>query len=270
LAVAAFIYLYEGQPLAEPWNTHLVNLIVSLAAISSAVAATLNWRRFPPADRGPRVVWANMALALWLWAAGETIYFIYILVGAEPPLLSIADIPWMIGYVFFASALIHQYRLVYRSSRAQETYITLGVTGGILIIGIALTAVLMQLAVSEQTWLETLVSVLYPLLDLAVGLAALWLIRAFGGGLWGRPWVGLFIFALADSLYAWLQVTGLYDAFVSTGNPLSLVADTVYLIAYLVMAIACLSLWLLLQYGPPPTAAPEPALPEPPGQAPTA
>jgi hypothetical protein len=262
LIIAVYIYLYVGQPLPEPWNTNLGNLLVSLAAIGSALAATLNWRRFSSADPGPRGVWGNMAVALWLWAVGETIFFINYLVETEPPFLTAADIFWMVGYVFFAGALIHQYHLVYRSTRLKEALITLGVVGGCLVLSIAITVTLKQLALSEKTWLETLVSVLYPILDLAVGLAALRLVFAFGGGLWSRPWIGLFVFALADSLYAWLEATGLYAAFSAAGNPMSLVADVTYLAAYLVVAIACYSQLLLLQNAAPPLSAPEPDLPQ--------
>jgi hypothetical protein len=258
LVIAAYIYLYVGQPLEEPWNTNLGTLLISLAAISSAVAAALNWRRFSPADRGPRGVWGYLALGLWLWAIGETVYAGYFFLGTEVPLLSAADIFWMLGYIGFAGALIHQYRVVYRPARRQEVGITLGVVGGIFVVSLIITALIQQSASTKESWLATLVTVLYPLLDLAVGLAALWLVYAFGGGLWSRPWLGLFVFALADSFYAWLELTGIYEASVVAGNPLSLVADVMYIAAYLVVAVACVSHLLLLQFGPPPAAAPDP------------
>jgi hypothetical protein len=258
LAIVAYIYLYEVQPLPGPWNDNFAALLISLAAICGAVVVTFTWRRFPPADRGPRQVWGNFALALWLWAAAETVVFGYYLLGLELPSLSVADILWLVGYVFFASALIHQYHLVYRTTRRREVGITLGVVGGLLVVGVVITVLFQQFAPSDKTWLETLVTVLYPLLDLAVGLAALWLVYAFGAGLLGRPWLGLFVFALADALYAWLEVTGIYQGFVATANPLSLATDVMYLAAYLVIAIACGLNLQLLRSGPPSAAAPEP------------
>lgn len=257
LVVAAYIYLYAAQPLPEPWNANIQALLISLAAIGSAVMATLNARHFLQADRGPRRVWDNLAIALWLWAIAETIIFVYYVLEVEPPLVSIADAFWMVGYVFFAAALIHQYHLVYQTSRRREVGIALGVTGGILAGSVIITVLIQLFAPSEKTWLDTLVAVLYPFLDLAVGLGALWLVYAFGGSLWSRPWIGLFVFALADALYAWLEVTGLYESFVATSNPLNVVADVIYLAAYLVVAIACFSTLLLLQYGLPSAAAPE-------------
>ena len=130
--------------------------------------------------------------------------------------------------------------------------------GGILALSLVTTVLIQRFTPSNTTWFETLVTVLYPFMDLALGIAALRLVYAFGGRLWSRPWMGLFVFALADTLYAWLEITGIYDAFVATGNPLSLVADAVYLAAYLVVAIACFSTMLLLHYGLPPMAAPKP------------
>jgi hypothetical protein len=51
-------------------------------------------------------------------------------------------------------------------------------------------------------------------------------------------------------LYAWLEISGVYSFLVEGGNPLSLMADVVYFEAYLIVALACYSQWLLLKYGP--------------------
>ena len=75
--------------------------------------------------------------------------------------------------------------------------------------------------------------------------------------MWSRSWLGLFVFTVADTAYAVLVLTGVYDAFVDTGNPLGLVADAVYIAAYLVVTVACVSQWLLLRYGLPRAAAPK-------------
>jgi hypothetical protein len=257
VTVAAYIYFYVGQPLSGQWNDVMEALLICLAAISSAVAATFTWRHFPAADRGPRNVWGNFALAFWFWAGAEAIILGYLLLGIEPPLLTAADVLWMAGYIFFGGALIHQYHLVYRSSRTQETAVALGVAAAVFVVSLAVTALVIALIPSEKTWLEMFVSILYPFLDLAVGLAALRLVYVFGGRLWSRPWFGLFVFALADGFYAWLVVAGIYDYFVATGNPLSLAADVLYLAAYLVVTIACYSQLLLLRFGLPRLAVPE-------------
>ena len=55
--VAAYIYIYMGRPLPDLWNDIAEAGLIFLAAGSSAVTATLNWRHFSPTDRGPRNVW---------------------------------------------------------------------------------------------------------------------------------------------------------------------------------------------------------------------
>ncbi len=62
-----------------------------------------------------------------------------------------------------------------------------------------------------------------------------------------RPWAGLFVFALADVLYAWLVESGLYATSAETGNLLSLIADTSYIAAYLVIALGFLSFFLFIR-----------------------
>jgi hypothetical protein len=256
--VAVYIYLYVGQPLPGSWNETLEFFLTALVALSSAVTATLIWRHFPEADRGLRRVWGTFALGFWLWTLAEIIFFGYALANIAPPLLTVGDAFWLVGYIFVGGALVYQYRLVYRPSRAREGGIALGLTAAAVIISLGVTALMQAIFPSEESWLAAFVSILYPFLDLAVGLAALWLVYAFGGRLWSRPWLGLFVFAIADVVYAWLVATGVYDNWVSAGNPLGLVADVLYLCAYLVAAIACLSQLLVLRYGLPPAAAPEP------------
>jgi hypothetical protein len=203
-------------------------------------------------------VWGNFAIAFWLWAIAETIIVGYCLLGLTPPTLSPADAFWLVGYAFFAGALIHQYRLIYRPARHQEARLTLGVVGGVLVVSLSLAALFQFSFHSETTWLENFVYALYPVLDLVLGFAAFRLVYAFGGKLWSRPWMGLFVFAVADGAYAWLILIGVYASLVTSGNPLGLAADLIYLSAYLVVTLACLSQLLLLQYGLPRSTMPEP------------
>ena len=39
-----------------------------------------------------------------------------------------------------------------------------------------------------MSWFALYLAVFYPVCDLVVGLAALWLAFLFGRGAWGRPW----------------------------------------------------------------------------------
>jgi hypothetical protein len=69
--------------------------------------------------------------------------------------------------------------------------------------------------------------------------------------LWGRAWWGLIVIGLSDGIYSWLLINGSYAMSIQEGNnSLSLVADTMYLVGYLLLGLACLSQYLLVTYGP--------------------
>ena len=57
------------------------------------------------------------------------------------------------------------------------------------------------------------------------------------------------VFGLSDLLYAWAEKTQLYEASAESGNFLSLLIDTTYLAAYLILGIGFLGHWVLLRYG---------------------
>lgn len=249
IAMALYIYIYQMQPLPSPWNDTVLSFSYCFAAGSGALLATLIWRRFAPTDR-PRPVWGNLALGLWMWTVAEAVWVTYVLIYGEAPGVSVADVLWLGGYGFFAAALVHQYLLLFRPGSRQMWVIVPVVTVGVLLITLLFTGLAMQSADSDKTWPEMYVAIFYPFGDLAVAAAALYLVRTFGRGLWGRPWLALLVFTISDALYAWLEITGLYSAISTRGNLGSMVVDVIYFAAYLVMALACYRQWHLLKYGP--------------------
>lgn len=249
IATAGYIYFYQAQPLASPWNDAVLNFGTSIAAGAGAAIATWIWWQFKPTDH-PRAVWLHLALGLWAWTAGEVVWACYALIGIDLQAPSLADFFWMIGFVVFIPALLYQYRLVFRSTRRQERLVMIGVVVAVLVGSLLGTVVLRQLVSAEEPWLTTYINVFYPFGDLAVAVAALILVRAFGWGLWGRPWIALLVFTFSDALYAWLTLTGLYSYLSEQGNPLSMVCDVVYFDGYLVMMLGCYSILLLLHHGP--------------------
>lgn len=244
--IALYAYISVASPWLEPWNDVYIGLLFAVMSVWAALMSTLAWREFQ-ADDLPRAVWGFFSLGLWFWAAGETIWAIYYLVlGADMPDLTLADLFWILGFGFFAATMIWQFRLLYRSERRQELGWLAGVAAVVLLISLG-TAAAMRFAMNtEQTWLETYVAVFYPWADLAIALPALYLARLFEKGAWGRMWLGLVVNTLADSLYSWLYFTG----YPETSTWLSVSADVLYLLSYLILALLCHGQVLLLRYGP--------------------
>ena len=246
---AAYVYLYQFDTTTSLWKSLYLSFIPAVVAALGAILATLIWRQFDPADR-PRAVWRNLALSLWMWTIAEVIWAVYLQVQETAPVVSLADIPWVVAYFFFSIALLQQYRLVFRPTSKQEQRFVVAAIVTIVILSMAGTAVLRRIIGTPEGPLATFLNVFYPLSDLALAIVALTLARAFGGGRWARPWIALLAFTVADTLYTGLLLSGLYAFSVERGNVLSLIADTAYLDAYVVLALACHAQLLLLRRGP--------------------
>jgi hypothetical protein len=248
---AIYVFVYLTQPFTPEWNENFLNYAPAFAAGLCAIIATRLWRHFDRAER-PYAVWGFFALSLWMWTIADVTWPLYPMLGdgMEVPTFSPPNACWVGGYIFFAIALVLQGRLVFRPTRRQQRW---GIAGGILVT-LVLTLigawVLVQFTGSE--WVPSVfLDAFYPAGDLVLALAAWALARAFGKGLWARPWLSLLVFAFADALYTWTYDLGVYSP--TPGDPgffLTVLGDTLYLDAYLVVALACYAQFLLIQEGP--------------------
>ena len=248
---AIYVLVYLTQPFPPEWNENFMNYAPAVAAGLCATVATWLWRHFDRAER-LYAVWGFFALSLWTWTIADVTWPLYPLLGngMEVPTLSPPNACWVAGYIFFAVALVLQWRLAFRPTRRQEQG---GIAGGVLVT-LVLTLVgawvLVQFTGSEWE-LSVFLDAFYPAGDLILALAAWALARAFGKGLWARPWLSLLVFAFADALYTWTYDLGVYSS--TPGAPgfmITVLADTLYLDAYLVVALACYAQLLLVQNGP--------------------
>lgn len=127
---------------------------------------------------------------------------------------------------------------------------------GLLWLGVILLTALAIVLTGNIVNAPNMVEFCYAIADFALGLAAMRLLIAFGGGKLSRPWVGLLVLGISDGLYAWAYATGMYAFSASQGSILSMLIDSIYVAAYLVLTVGFLSQWLLLRLGPDEIAAP--------------
>jgi hypothetical protein len=251
LLVGVYSYLYWFEPLPAPWNDQTINVIVLLTANLAAVLGTRVWQQFLPGDR-PRQMWLSFSLGLWSWGLGEIVWLAVHTWWPDQGDVNIIDFFWAIAYVFWIVALFFQYRLIQmRDLKAGLRWLA---AMGISVLGITLliTIIARSRGVGQdRTWFGTYLTIFYPVGDLLLGLAALDLSRRFGGGLWGRPWWGLIIFAISDGITGWYYLGGYQLLTAKTDAWLSLFTDVLYFGAYVIFAVACYSQYLLLRYGPP-------------------
>lgn len=247
VVVAVHAAIYIITPFPDFWNNFLSNFFTVLAALLSAVAATLVWQRYEKAEP-PRRVWRWLAIALWLWTIAEVIWAYENMTLEEVP-IGWPDVFWVFAYILLGLALYRQFILLYHPDPAlarRRLFYTL-----LAFVALTLLSTFFFSFFTRQSFgLEVFVNAFYPAGDFAVGLAGLWLARRFRNGALAYAWLGLFVFTIADLLYTWLDLTGMYAWSVSQKSPLSTITDITYMAAYLTVALGCFTQWLVLNYGP--------------------
>lgn len=240
--ITAYIVLYQFTPLEAKLNDMVLNSLITTGAFVTALVSTSIYRHYQPEDQ-PRRVWRNIMIAGWLWFLGELSWQVYAYIFGYVPMPSIADAFWVLGFIFFTFAFYQQYSIIVPANR--DTIRTFAI--GVWLVVLLIPAVF--LTVIDAFTVGSYVEFYYPFADLAVGLAGLALVFIFRGGALMRPWIGLMVFGLSDLMYAWAEKTQIYAVSAENGNLLSLVIDTSYLAAYLILGVGYLGHWILLRYG---------------------
>ncbi len=244
LAIYAAVYIWE--PFSELWNNILTNLLLVIAAAWTAWVATMVWARYDKADT-PRRIWRYFAIGLWSWVIAETIWG-YLNITQGEVSEGIADIFWIAAYIFFAHAILIQYRILVQPSKQELlSRASLAIAGSLILYFLVYR--LLGAGVDPQERLGVAINSFYPVGDLFLALIAIWLIRHFSGGAFARPWLGLLAFCFTDLLYAWIVTSGIYTWDMNQTNWWSTLFDNAYLGAYLILGLGILSQWAFLKYG---------------------
>lgn len=256
--LALYVWMYQWEPFMEPDvfdypDNQAIDLLTALSAIAAAALGMLVAGQFQPGE-APRRVWLTFSIGWWCWVAGEIAGMLYdrIYWFTDYPELTWIDLCWSLGYFFFALALHYQFQLIYsQGGGLRHSRFAMLVAIG-LILTLILTLLAQRAGLGEGiSWFALYLAIFYPVFDLACGVAALWLFFLFGRGKWGRPWWGLIAFAVADSINIYFWIGGGASLSQETTDLIYLFSDTVYVAAYLIVALAFLSHYFLLRFGPP-------------------
>ena len=252
----AYAYVFYYEPLSERfspyWNDKLIDILTLIPALAAGLLGTLLTLQFAR-DEPPRRVWFIFTLGWWWWVAGEIGGFVYdaIYYLVDYPELTFIDLCWLMGYFFFGLSLYYQVRLIYRTQENGKTVSYLVLIGFGLALTFGLTELALKAGLGEGiSWLALYIAVLYPVFDITEGGAAVWLSFLFGRGVWGRPWWGLIAFAVADSINIFFWIGGEKWLSEQTVILLDTFSNTVYVMGYLLTAIAFLSMYNVIRYGP--------------------
>jgi hypothetical protein len=166
------------------------------------------------------------------------------------PDFSMVDVFWLLGYFFLGLSLYYQLGLVYGAKSRGRRRIYLCLVALALLATAGLTNLATKAGLGQgSAWIILFVTVLYPVFDLTEGVTAIWLSFLFRRGQWSRPWWGLILFALADSIdtFSWL---GGYDFIpVVAQNILNFISMIAYPASYMIAGLALLSNYFILRYG---------------------
>ncbi|MBK9600880.1 MAG: hypothetical protein IPO36_03415 [Anaerolineales bacterium] len=249
------IWTYYAEPLAEAvspfWNDKLLDILILIPAIGAAIAGTLVMRQFGAGEQ-PHRVWQAFAIGLWFWVGGEISGIVYdaIYIDTPYPDFRLVDIFWLLGYFYLGLSLYYQARLVYGAQKRKGRLLYMGLVGLAFLVAAGLTQLASKAGLGgESAWVILFITVLYPVFDLTEGTIAIWLSFLFGRGQWSRPWWGLILFALADSVNTFYWLGG-YDLIPAAAqSAMDFVSLAAYPASYMVAGLALLSNYFILQYG---------------------
>lgn len=254
LWLAAYMWFYYAEPLSgagydytDNWAIDILTFIPAVAAASMATLVALQFDH----SEAPRHIWLTFALGWWCWVTGEIagMVYDYFYWDTSYPDLTLIDLFWSAGYLLFGLALFYQFRSIYAEENKNSTHIYLALCATALLLALGLTYAAQSHGLGKDVSdISLYLAILYPVFDLIEGGSALWFFFLFGQGKWGRPWWGLIAFAVSDSIgiYFWMGGDEILSRQIVDG--LYFFSDTVYVAAYLIVALAFLSLYLMLQW----------------------
>ncbi|MBI4744026.1 MAG: hypothetical protein HY776_04310 [Actinobacteria bacterium] len=200
----------------------ITSIIISGFAFTS-FGYLLYFLAFPKTQR---LIWELLCTGLLFYFLGELIWGI-------TPYPSLADIFWLIGYLPFFIALL-LYRKEIGAKLERYEFLILSVTT-LFFAGISFYFLIIPIASNEtMPFLEKFLNIAYPVGDLFLLIPSAMIVILFGKGVWGKPWLficlGFLSFSIADSVYSYLNINGLYKS----GNFI----DLVWVLGYAFMALA--------------------------------
>jgi hypothetical protein len=255
ILLVLIIWTFFAEPLSQAlspyWNDKLIDILVLTPAVGAALAGTLLTRQFEKGEI-PYHIWQAFTIGLWFWVAGEiggavndALYW-----DTAYPDFGLVDLFWLLGYFFLGLSLYYQLRLVYGAKIRSRRRIYLGLVALALFITAGLTTLAANAGLGEgYAWIILFVTMLYPVFDLTEGATAIWLSLLFRRGQWSRPWWGLILFALADSIDTFYWLGGYGSIPVVAQNILNFISMIAYPASYMIAGLALLSNYYILRYG---------------------
>jgi len=225
------IFLIGGDAFVFNFNS----LVNPLLAIINVVSAISIWR-LVGTEKHNRWLWAGLLTGWGLWALAETIWAVYSILGQDVPYPSLADLFWVVGYIPIGIGLIARIRTVPIKPNRSQNLLILGISGFITLITILFYFVPVIQSFDPQQLVQSILTLVYPLIDLFVIIIVLRLLFTYEAGDYGFGWrlltLGFILMVASDFLFTYTSSKGLYYPDMKP-TVISRLVDVPYTTAYL-------------------------------------
>jgi hypothetical protein len=250
VAVTPFVLQLAGMPggeLGEELRIYMGSLSKLIFLVLAAYGAARSAASFE-ADNPMRASWRIMAVGLAGFAAGEAVLVFYQAALRLPsPFPSAADFFFVPSYPLLLAGLVRAIRAYGESGYPIGSPRERAQTAGATVVAAALAAypMLKPVVAVPAPALEMLLNVAYPVLDLALLVPVVILLRIairFRGGEVWKVWAGLLagfmLSCAADTLFAYFTASG-HESL----DPLS---DVLFILSYAALARGAIGQYHLL------------------------
>ncbi len=181
-----------------------------------------------------------LSAGIFLWFIAEIIWFIYDIAIDSFPLVSPADIFWIMGYPLMFMGLFVALKAIKRIIKKDTIIISLVIFASILAI-ISIYIIYPVLTYEEYSFAEKVVTIVYPIGDLIVLLGAILITVSMIGGVIVKPWLyitwGIIMYVISDSVYSYVTWNEAYYILTSASQWISGFIDITYYLSYILMAV---------------------------------
>lgn len=218
------------------------NLAIPLAICVTLLALIL-WRRIAVQSQN-RLLWSGLTIGWALWTIAEFWWGIAAMLGQEVPYPSWADFFWLAGYIPMSIALWERIRSLPRKIGPWQSA---GIWISILIsLGWTLVFVLIPIIRNNDPTavLESVLNILYPLVDLVLLIMVLRILFAYQQGVYGHAWgwfsMGFALHSFSNLFFSYATTADIYDPGGQVNLLSNIVTDVPYNLGYLFWLIGLL------------------------------
>ncbi len=213
VVIGLVIYLvlfYTLKPFEVNIASQIENIVFIILAAGASILFAIVSRQFNwlKTKAGQMAFFLMIGFILWLIA--ESIWFSYELSNIEP-FPSPADVFWIAGYIPFAIALVLNITGI--KVKFKPAILALWITLSILMFVIILFIEIIPFVVEELS-IDTFITLIYPLEDLAIVVLVLVILLKFRAGEIAKPWalltVGFIVTAVGD---IWFTYADWYETY---------------------------------------------------------